>query len=479
MGDRMRRAGASARPHQPGINGPSYSLVVMCAALVLVTLSEGMLLSVVPSAVAGIGRLLQVSPGSLNWVITVQLLATGVCTPVFSRLGDIRGHRQILRAAVVTVAIGGVLIAIAPSFGVLLVGRALQGPGGAFTPLAVGILREHADTRRLRQGTVAVVTGATAGVALGFLAAAQVFQATDSVRDVLWIPATCSVAAAAAAVAFLPESRWRSRLRMDWLGVLSLSGGLGILLLALANGAGWGWASGRTVSTLLGGAVLLGIWAVVELLVTDPLIDLRAMSRRAVAPLFLAGLPIGVAFFGSATATNTFLAASKEAVGYGFDLDVTAVAYIGLANAAAAILGAVVVPRLIRYLGHIPTVCIGCFVMLVGYAGLAVWHGVLWAVVAANSVSGLGIGLVAGAMTVVLTERSGPATTSVAIGTWITVRAIGGTMAGAGFAALLTQVTIAGTAIPRESAYAMVWLTCAIASLLSLLVAAMATRAAR
>jgi MFS family permease len=174
-------------------------------------------------------------------------------------LGDIRGHRQILRAAVVTVAIGGVLIAVAPSFGVLLVRRALQGPGGAFTPLAVGILREHADTRRLRQGTVAVVTGATAGVALGFLAAAQVFQATDSVRDVLWIPA----------------------------------------------------------------------------------------------------------------------------------------------------------------------VCMGCFAVLAGYADLATWHGALWAVVAANSVAGLGIGLVASTMTVVLTERSGPATTSVAIGMWITVPASG------------------------------------------------------
>ena len=41
IGDRMRRADASARAHQPGINGPSYLLVVMCAALVLVTLSEG------------------------------------------------------------------------------------------------------------------------------------------------------------------------------------------------------------------------------------------------------------------------------------------------------------------------------------------------------------------------------------------------------------------------------------------------------
>ncbi len=431
--------------------------MLVCAALALVTLSDGVLLSVVPSAIAGIGRLLHVSPGSLNWVITVQLLATGVCTPVFSRLGDIRGHQQMLRAAVLIAAAGGVLMAMAPSFGLLLIGRAMQGPAGAFTPLAVGILREHAGTRRLRQGTVAVVTGATAGVALGFLTAAQLFQGTDSVRDVLWIPAACSVVAAAAAFAFVPETRWRSRLRMDWLGALSLSAGLGVLLLALASGDGWGWASGRTVGVLAGGLVVLGVWVVVELLVTDPLIDLRAMSRRTVAPLYLASLPIGVAFFGAATATNTFLAASKQTARYGFGLAVTAVAYIGLANAVAAILGALLVPRLIRRLGHRPTIGVGCFVMLAGYTGLATWHDSLWPVVVTNSVSGLGIGLVASAMAVVLTERSGPASTGIAIGMWITVRAIGGSMAGAGFAALLTRVTISGTAIPREWAYVAVW----------------------
>jgi hypothetical protein len=316
-------------------------------------------------------------------------------------------------------------------------------------------------------------------VALGFLAAAQFFQGTNSVRDVLWIPAAFSIAAAAATFAFVPETRWRSRLRMDWLGALTLSTGLGVLLLALANGAGWGWASGRTIGTLAVGLVLLGAWAVVELLVTDPLIDLRAMSRRAVAPLYLASLPLGIGFFGAATATNTFLAASKEAAGYGFDLDVTAVAYIGLANAAAAILGALVVPRLVRYLGHTPTVCVGCFVMLAGYTGLAIWHDALWLVIVAYSVSGLGIGLVASAMTVVLTERSGPASTGISIGMWITVRAIGGSMAGAGFAALLGRATIAGTGIPHERAYVAVWLTCGLAALLSLLIAATATRTAR
>jgi MFS family permease len=465
---------ASRSPRRPGVDGRAYPLVLVTAALVLVTLSEGILLGVVPSTVAGIGRLLHVSPGSLNWIISVQLLATGVCTPLFSRLGDIRGHRRILRVAVVLTAAGGILIAVAPNFALLLTGRALQGPAGAFTPLAIGILRDRADPAHLRRGIAVVVTGASVGAALGALAAAGLYRVTGSVRDVLWIPAACSAAAAVAAFTFVPETRWRARLRVDWLGAVSLSAGLAVLLLALASGAGWGWASGRTLGTLTASVILLGAWVAVELRTADPLIDLRAASRRAVAPLYLASLPIGVAFFGATTATNTFLAASKRASGYGFDLDVTAIAYVGLVNACAVTLGAMIVPRLIKRMGHRPTIYAGCGAMLTGYAGLAAWHGTVWPVVVAGSVSSLGMGLVASAMAVALTERSDTASTGISVGLYITVRAIGGSLAGAGFAALLNRITVAGTGIPREWAYVAIWLICGLASVLALLMVAAA-----
>jgi MFS family permease len=465
---------ALRRPHRPGLHRPGYPLLLVNAALVLVTVSEGVLLSIVPSTAAGIGQLLHISPGSLNWINTVQLLTTGVCTPVFSRLGDIRGHRQVLRAAVLLTAAGGVLMALAPGFAVLLTGRALQGPAGAFTPLAIGILRDRAGTSRLRRGTAAVVAGASAGAALGFLGSAQLYRATGSVRDVLWIPAACSAAAAAAAFAFVPQTRRRTRRRMDWPGAVTLSAGLAVLLLALASGGGWGWASGRTAGALTASLVLLAAWVAAELRVPDPLIDLRAASRRAVAPFYLASLPIGVAFFGATTATTTFMAAPEHVAGYGFGLDVTALAYVGLVNTTAIVLGATAVPRLVKHIGHEPAVYAACAAMLAGYTGLAAWHGTLWQVVVASSVSSLGMGLIASAMAVVLTERAGTASTGISVGLYITVRAIGGSMAGAGFAALLTRATIAGTVIPREWAYAAVWLTCALASLLSLLIVAAA-----
>jgi MFS family permease len=452
------------------------SAVLLIAALAAVTFAEGVLLSVVPATVAAIGRLFDASAGTLNWVSTVQLLAIGVCTPAFSRLGDTAGHRRMLRLAVVLAAAGGVLTALAPDFGLLLAGRALQGPIGAFTPLAAGILRDRLGTHRLRRGIGVAVAALTAGSAVGLVVAAEVYRASHSVRVVLWIPAACLIAAAAVTFGPVPETRPRAPGRMDWLGALFLGAGLGMLLLVLADGTAWGWASGPTAGWAAGGVSALVLWGVIELRVADPLVDLRAVSRRVVAPFYLASLTIGVAFFGATTATVTFMASPAKAAGYGFGLDVTAIAYVTLPSSCAVILGALAVAPVARRAGHRAIVCLGCACLLAGYGGLAAWHGAIWQLIVFASLAGLGVGVVSGAMPVVLTERAARTSAAISTGLFITGRAVGGSIAGAGFAALLTRITIGHTGIPRQSGYVAVWLICAAASLVSLVIVATATR---
>jgi len=131
-----------------------------------------------------------------------------------------------------------------------------------------------------------------------------------------------------------------------------------------------------------------------------------------------------------------------------------------------------IVPRLVKHIGHQPAVYAGCAAMFAGYTGLALWHDALWQTVVANCGNSLGIGLVASAMPVVITERTDPASTGISIGMQNTVTAIGGSMAGAAFAALLNLAIGAGTGIPREWAYVAVWLSCGLASLLALFIVA-------
>ena len=470
----MGRVTPRARAH---IDGRTYPFALVTATLALVSLADNTVSAVVPITLATIGKLFHVTPGTLSWVISVQLVSTGVCTPLFSRLGDIRGHRWVLRAAALFAAAGVVLIATAPSFGLLLTGQALQGPAGAIVPLSIGVLRDRADGTRLRRGIAAIVIGQVAGTALGLVAAAPLYLATGSLRDVLWVPAGCALFGAVASFTFVPETLRRAQLRMDWLGALFLSSGIGLLLAGLALGAGSGWTSGSTVGALALGLVLLGVWAAVELKVSDPLFDLRAASRRAVAPLYIANIPLG-ATGGVTVALVTFPAAPRKLTGFGFGLDITGISLIGVAVTSAIVLGAVTAPRLVKRIGLQPGVYAGCAVGAAGSVAMAVWHDTIWEWVLVASLGGLGLGLIVSTMNMLLTERTDPASTSIALGMQATVRAISGSVAGAGVGALFNRALNAETHYPREWAYVTVWLIAGLASLITLVIVALSRQPA-
>jgi MFS family permease len=87
---------------------------------------QGWLSPLLPGIVAQYGT----TAAEVNWIGAVYLLSAAVCVPLMSKLGDRYGHRRLLIVAAALVAVGSVLVATAPTFGVLLLGRAVQGPLG-------------------------------------------------------------------------------------------------------------------------------------------------------------------------------------------------------------------------------------------------------------------------------------------------------------------------------------------------------------
>jgi MFS family permease len=77
---------------------------------------------------------------------------------------------------------------------------------------------------------------------------------------------------------------------VDIPGAVVMSGALGALLLPLAQGNSWGWASARTLGLLGGAVVLLGVFVALERPVSQPLVDLKATTRRPIVLTNLASL---------------------------------------------------------------------------------------------------------------------------------------------------------------------------------------------
>jgi MFS family permease len=77
------------------------------------------------------------------------LLAASVATPIVGKLGDLFGRGKVLTIVLLVFAVGSAVCALAPSLGVLVVGRVIQGVGGGIFPLAFGIIRETFPPERV------------------------------------------------------------------------------------------------------------------------------------------------------------------------------------------------------------------------------------------------------------------------------------------------------------------------------------------
>ena len=105
-----------------------------------------------------LGPDLGVSPGIAAWTISLYVLMLAVTTAVYGRISDLVGTRLPLVAGLVLMSVGALAAALAPSFGVLLGARVLQGAGAAAVPtLGVAILsqRYHGSVRGLAFGRLA------------------------------------------------------------------------------------------------------------------------------------------------------------------------------------------------------------------------------------------------------------------------------------------------------------------------------------
>src|SRR6266545_7269408 len=103
--------------------------------------------TIVAPALPTIGRALG-DVENLSFVVTAYLLAATAVTPLFGKLSDIYGRRAVLLIALAIFIAGSVACALAPTMGVLVAARALQGiGGGGILPIAQTIIADLLSPR--------------------------------------------------------------------------------------------------------------------------------------------------------------------------------------------------------------------------------------------------------------------------------------------------------------------------------------------
>jgi EmrB/QacA subfamily drug resistance transporter len=438
------------------------------AVLALAGVSYALLQSLVAPALPVIQRDLHTSTTAVTWVFTSFLLSASVATPIAGRLGDMFGKERTLLFVLVILTGGTLVSALAHSVTVLVVGRVIQGTGGAIFPLAFGIIRDEFPSGSVASGIGFISALLGVGGGAGIVLAGPIVQHL-SYHWLFWLPLIPTVVAAVATHFFVPESPLKPGGRVSWLGAALLSSWLVALLLGASQGPVWGWGSPRVIGLFAASAVLLAVWIAVESRALEPLVDMPMMRLRGVWTTNLAATLLGFGMYGSFILIPQFVEAPARA-GYGFHASVTQAGLFLVPSTAGMLAVSPLAGRIAHSVGSRVALMAGALLTMVCFALLAAAHTQRFEIYLASVLLGAGIGLAFAALANLIVEAVPPGQTGVATGMNTIMRTIGGAIGGQ-VAATIIAGTVAASGIPAERGFTLAFSISAAALFVSFLAA--------
>ncbi|WP_409235299.1 MFS transporter [Streptomyces sp. PA5.6] len=266
----------------------------LTAPLLLGSLLNPLNTTMISTGLVAIGHDFGVGASDTAWLVSVLYLASAVAQPVLGKLADSLGPRRVFLGGLVLVVASGLVGALAPGFGWLLVSRALLGIGtSAAYPAAMAVLRD--ESTRLGTPTPRTVLGRLSFAALGSAAIGPtlggLLVATAGWRAVFAVNVPVAVIAYATALRWIPRDAPRDRATagrkgrkgtLDPLGIVLFTGALSCLVVFLLDLRHPMWPLLAPVVVL---SALLTGW---QLRHPHPFIDLRMLgTNHALARTYL------------------------------------------------------------------------------------------------------------------------------------------------------------------------------------------------
>lgn len=429
----------------------------MLPAMAVVVLFSGIVQGYLTPLLPELGRQLNIGGVGQNNIYLLSQLAFAVLTPLLSRLGDLYGHRRLLRVALAMVAGGSLLMAAWPTAVTLAVGVVLQGALVGFFPLLVGILRSRAPERN-RAGISLLVGVLLISIGMGGLVAGTLSERHAAAG--LWTAVPVAALALLAGAA-LPDSDVPRGGRFHYGAAALLTGGLVALVLVLAQGSSWGWAAPVTLGLAAAAIVLLAVWVAVERRSAHPLVSVRMLRDPRLA--VVSGHTFCAAFgtIGFLGANALFLGASPDETGYGMDMGPRTIATVSLAMVVAGFAGSTLTPRLARRAGDRAVLVAGGGLIALGFVGMVLFHDTLAQYLAAALVVGFATGLFESITRTLSAEVVADHETALAVGLNELALSLGAAIGAAVIGAFFTAHVVRGTGHIGMAGFLWGWGACA------------------
>ncbi|MBN0048306.1 MFS transporter [Streptomyces actuosus] len=422
---------AAAPPQQDGKLG--LALLVIAAAQLMLVLDNTIVAVALPSMQGALG----LSESSLGWIVTAYALAFGGLLLAGGRAGDLFGRRRVFRTGLILFTGASLLGGLAQSGELLIAARMIQGAGAAIAaPTALSLLATTFPAGQARNKALGVY-GAMGGLGsvVGLLLGGALTEYL-SWRWVMFVNIPIALAVLLGTTVLIEGERERGK--VDVPGAFAATFGFGALVYGINRAGDKGLDDAVTLIGLAVALVLIAVFVAIQRSSNAPMIPRGVLADKSRVGANLIMFLVGAGML----ATFYFLTLYMQIV-KGYQPMVTGVAYLPFAlgmGIAAGGLG----PQLLARLPERTVISLG---LVVGTAGM-VWFSLLApgqnpmvALLPAQLVSGLGLGMVFVAVTVISVRGVAPQATGAASGLVNTAQQIGGAIGLATLAATATVVT--------------------------------------
>jgi len=375
---------------------PSWGvLLVLCGAIFL----EGIDVSMMGVALPSIRSELDMSTGSLQWVVSAYVLGYGGFMLLGGRAADLFGRRKMFLFWLAVFLVFSGLGGLATEGWMLIVARFVTGISAAFmTPAGLSIITTSFAEGPARNRALLVYAGtAAAGFSLGLVVGGILSE--FSWRLVFFGPVLLSLVLLLSAIRLIPPGSRpdRSGQGFDLAGAICVTGAMLLLVYGVVEAPNLGWS--RTLIVIACSAALLGIFVAIERRSASPLVRLGIFATGSLVRANLGAMLFAGSFFGFQFVAVLYLQELR-----GWSSLETGLAL--LAVGADAVLAPTLTPKLVQRFGNLPVI-VGGFCLAAAAYALFLPLGLDWTYAAmfpTMILTGLAFSLTYGPLTIAATE---------------------------------------------------------------------------